>query len=247
MARGKRYYIRRAHRYLGVILGIQFLFWTVGGMYFSWSDMDEIHGDYEKKSAPVLSTNLQLVSPTIVLNQLKNKGIDSIVAMQVVNMDGKPLFQVRYLEHLKAGHTTHLKAQLADALTGELRGPLTKNEAVALAVSRFNGKEAVKEICYFDQTNGHHEYRESPLPAYGVTFDNAAGTTVYVASELGTVQSFRNNKWRIFDFLWMMHTMDYSSRDDFGNILLRVFSIFGLVTVLSGFALYFVSSRRIKK
>jgi uncharacterized iron-regulated membrane protein len=68
-----------------------------------------------------------------------------------------------------------------------------------------------------------------------------------VASELGTVQKFRNDKWRVFDFLWMLHTMDYNGRDNFGNILLRAFSIFGLVTVLSGFLLYFTSSKRFRK
>jgi uncharacterized iron-regulated membrane protein len=45
----------------------------------------------------------------------------------------------------------------------------------------------------------------------------------------------------------MLHTMDYNGRDNFGNILLRAFSIFGLVTVLSGFLLYFTSSKRFRK
>jgi len=69
---------------------------------------------------------------------------------------------------------------------------------------------------------------------------------VYVSAETGKVESFRNNKWRVFDFLWMMHTMDYKSRDNFNNFLLRTFSLFGLVTVISGFALYFVSSKPIR-
>jgi hypothetical protein len=68
-----------------------------------------------------------------------------------------------------------------------------------------------------------------------------------VATELGTVQKFRNNKWRVFDFLWMMHTMDYEGRDNFGNILLKIFSIFGLITVLSGFLLFFISAKWNKK
>ena len=38
-----------AHRYLGLFLGIQFLFWTISGLYFSWTDLDEIHGDHFKK------------------------------------------------------------------------------------------------------------------------------------------------------------------------------------------------------
>ena len=41
--------IRTAHRYLGLFLGIQFLFWTISGLYFSWTDLDEIHGDHFKK------------------------------------------------------------------------------------------------------------------------------------------------------------------------------------------------------
>ena len=44
--------IRKAHRYLGIFLGIQFLMWTISGMYFSWTDIDEIHGDHFKKEIP---------------------------------------------------------------------------------------------------------------------------------------------------------------------------------------------------
>ena len=132
-----------------------------------------------------------------------------------------------------------LFTRFANAETGQLRGPLTKEEAVEVAQRRFNGEPKVKSVEYLTVTNSHHEYRENPLPAYAITFEHPSKTTVYVASELGTVQKFRNNKWRIFDFLWMMHTMDYEGRDNFGNILLRIFSVFGLLTVLSGFILVF--------
>ena len=44
--------IRKAHRYLGLFLGVQFLMWTISGMYFSWTDIDEIHGDQFKKENP---------------------------------------------------------------------------------------------------------------------------------------------------------------------------------------------------
>lgn len=63
MAKSKHYYIRKTHRWLGVILGIQFLLWTIGGLYFSWSNMDEVHGDFQKKNAPLLSSDISLVSP----------------------------------------------------------------------------------------------------------------------------------------------------------------------------------------
>ena len=37
--------VRKTHRYLGLIIGIQFLMWTISGLYFSWTNLDEIHGD----------------------------------------------------------------------------------------------------------------------------------------------------------------------------------------------------------
>ena len=135
---------------------------------------------------------------------------------------------------------------LANAENGQLRGPLTKDEAIKVAGMRYKGEPKVRSVSYLTQLGSHHEYRENPLPAYAVTFEHPTNTTVYVASELGTVQKFRNNKWRVFDFLWMMHTMDYEGRDNFSNIFLRIFSIFGLVTILSGFVLFFISAKRVR-
>ncbi len=246
MAKSKHYYIRKSHRWLGVILGIQFLLWTIGGLYFSWGNMDEIHGDFQKKSAPLLSSDIFLVSPTAVLDTIKKvHRIDSVVSIQLIEILGKPFYQVRCISaiHNETNHEHDIQAMdhLANAETGQLRGPLTREEATEVAKRRFNGEPKVKSIEYLTSTDGHHEYRESPLPAYAILFEHPSKTTVYVASELGTVQKFRNSKWRIFDFLWMMHTMDYESRDHIGNWLLRAFSIFGLVTVLSGFALFFIS------
>ena len=252
MAKSKHYYIRKTHRWLGVILGIQFLLWTLGGLYFSWSNMDEVHGDFQKKNAPLISSDIVLVSPTAILYKIKTvHKIDSVVSIQLIEILGRPFYQVRCInaihDQTNHEHNMHAMNHLADAETGELRGPLTKEEAVEVAKMRFNGEPKLKSVEYLTVTNNHHEYRENPLPAYAVTFEHPTKTTVYVATELGTVQKFRNNKWRIFDFLWMMHTMDYEGRDNFGNILLRIFSIFGLFTVLSGFLLFFISSRSKKR
>lgn len=64
-----------------------------------------------------------------------------------------------------------------------------------------------------------HRGREQPLPAWAVAFDHPSGATLYVAAELGTVVRVRNRKLRAFDFLWMLHTMDYHGRDDFNNVV----------------------------
>lgn len=252
MAKSPHYYIRRSHRYLGLILGIQFLLWTIGGLYFTWSNMDEIHGDMARKRVPLLSADLELVSPTAVLDSIRSKHrLDSLVSIQLIDILGKPFYQVRCVSVIHDNTTHSHEAEgmnhLADAVTGKLRGPLTREEAVAVASRHFAGKYPVAKVEYFTETGQHHEYRGQPLPAYAITFSHPSQTTVYVAAALGTVQKFRNNKWRVFDFLWMLHTMDYESRDAIGNKLLRIFSIFGLVTVLSGFLLYAISAKWPKK
>jgi len=71
------------HRYLGIFLGIQFLFWTISGMYFSWSDTDEIHCDqfknlqYQPKAFQNLIGPSQLVLPegirTIEIRDINNE------------------------------------------------------------------------------------------------------------------------------------------------------------------------------
>ena len=237
------YRIRRTHRYLGVLLGIQFLFWTIGGLYFRWSNMDEIHGDFQKKAPPQYRADMDFVSPSMALKNLKSKvEVDSLLMVALIDVLGKPTYRIEFLH---GGH--HKMYQLADAQTGDLRDPLSMDEATALAKQQFNGEPTVKSVELIKDVDGHHEYRENPLPAVAVTFEHPTSTTVYVATEMGIVTKYRNTKWRIFDFLWMLHTMDYQSRDNLGNWLLRAFSIFGLVTIASGFTLYFVSSKRFKK
>lgn len=160
----------------------------------------------------------------------------------MIDILGKPMYRIEFLHE---GH--HKMYQLADAQTGNLREALSVDEAIALAKQQFNGDPKVKSVELIQQVNGHHKYRENPLPAVAVSFEHPTATTIYVATDLGIAAKYRNTKWLIFDFLWMLRTMDYKTRDNTGNILLRLFSIFGLVTIASGFSLYFISSKRFKK
>jgi hypothetical protein len=240
MAKSFHFRIRRTHRWLGLLLGIQFFFWTIGGLYFSWSNMDEIHGDHQKAHIHPLSADIALVNPQEIIQKIKAKdSVNFIFEIKLIQILNKPFYQIQYSKL----HDREKKIQLADAQTGNLRNPLSKEEAVKIAQNSFINEGKINKIEYLTTTNGHHEYREQPLPAYAVTFEHPSKTTVYVAAELGTVQKFRNEKWRIFDFLWMMHTMDYQTRDNLSNWLLRAFSIFGLLTILSGFTLFYVSMK----
>lgn len=233
--------IRKLHRYLGVLFGIQFLFWTLGGLYFSWTNIKEIRGEDLRKEEPSQAIDSSTASPSSIIQQVRMQDtVMHIKSVQLADILGKPFYQITFY------NGTRLKTQLADARTGTLRGPLTEAEAINVAKSRLKKEGSVSSAQYLATTNAHHEYREKPLPAYAITFSGNIHTTVYVSAEMGTVQSFRNKRWRIFDFLWMLHTMDYQGRDNINNWLLRIFSACSLFTILSGFMLFIVSRKRKK-
>ncbi len=200
-----------------------------------------MHGDHQKAHIHPLGGEIKLSNPQDIIQKIKAKdSVNFIFDIRLIQLLGNPVYQITYSKE----HDRAKKIQLANAETGELRPALSKNEATEIAQQNFSNDAKVKQVEYLTSTNGHHEYREQPLPAFAITFEHPTNTTVYVASELGTVQKFRNNKWRIFDFLWMLHTMDYQSRDNLSNWLLRAFSIFGLFTISTGFVLFFVSRKK---
>lgn len=137
----------------------------MGGLYFSWSSLDDIHGDALKRPAVGFAASLSLVP----LRALQQKGIDSIQNVVLIDVVNQPLYQLTYrMQHANGHAAAHV--QLANTTTGQLRGELTQVEAVALAKSQFAGESVVEQVAYLTSTNGHHEYREKPLPAYAVTF-----------------------------------------------------------------------------
>ncbi len=244
----KQILIRKTHRYLGLFIGIQFLGWTISGIYFSWNNIDKVHGDHLRANAAFISANVEVVSPTESIKNLKHaKTVDSLHSIQLINLLGKPAYQLAYFSgHVGEGMHHHLHYALADAATGQLRSPLSKEEAIAVATSHIKEGASTTNVEYVEQTTSHHEYRERPLPAWAVSFANP-NCTVYISAEMGTYQTIRHDQWRAFDFLWMFHTMDYASRDNFNNWLLKILSIGGLFTVVSGFVLFTISSGTLRR
>lgn len=249
MKSGFRYFSRKIHRYLGIFIGIQFLLWAVGGFYFSWMNIHEIRGEHLQKEKTGMPLPETIVPAGEVLSRIKSTdGAGELQKFQIIEILQKPYYEIVYLNG-----KNERKILLVDAVSGNARGEIEKTEAQTIAQNALKTEAAVKEIEYLTpgSVSAHHEYREKPLPAFAVTFEKPSGLTVYVAAGNGRVEAVRSNEWRVFDFLWMLHTMGFADRDDINNYLLRGFSVLGILTVVSGFLLFFVSSpviyRRRKK
>ncbi len=220
--------VRKVHRYLGLFLGIQFLFWTISGLYFSWTDLNEIHGDHFKKLdyKPKLFKNL--------INPAKLNIHEGINTIELNDINGVPHYWIN-------------NSQLYNATNGDLKKNISKEDALYIADNYMIDDLKVSSIELLKETNNHHEYRGKPLPAYVISYSNNDVVKAYISANDGKFQTVRHRSWRWFDFLWMTHTMDYQTRDNFNTSLLRAFSLLGLITVLSGFLLWFVSSPTIRK
>ena len=220
---------RKAHRFLGIFIGIQFLFWTLSGLYFSWTNLDEIHGDHYLKSP-----KKKAFDSLIAIDSIENRSEFSIETLELKSIGGQPYFWINndFLFHAKTGNKLDF---------------ISKKQAAEIVREHVLDLYSIEKIERIDSVSNHDEYRGKPLPAFKVWLSGKGNPIAYVSMKDGDFQKIRHLQWRWFDFLWMTHTMDYEGRDNFNTLILRVFSLLGLITVLSGFALAFVTSGKRRK
>jgi len=88
------------------------------------------------------------------------------------------------------------------------------------------------------------EYRGRSLPIYQITTTSKDDINIYLDPLSGDVLAIRSDSWRMWDFLWSLHIMDYDQRDNINNFLLRLFSILALVSSISGILLFFFGKKK---
>lgn len=226
MKRSKQYYSRKVHRWLGLIIGIQFIGWTVSGLYFSWTDLDQIHGDHFL--LPEVDQGLPFSGLPTMDTTLK------IRSLEWRNLGGEGFLWVN-------------DSVLVHAKTGEFKTGIDETAALQIAKQRIKPEYQIKYVELLTEVGPHHEYRERPLPVWAIHYEGSDHMVAYISQRDGLFQRVRHRSWRWFDNLWMLHTMDYQTRDNFNTLLLRAFSVFGLLTVASGFVLFGFTLRRKRK
>jgi hypothetical protein len=129
---------------------------------------------------------------------------------------------------------------LIDAADGRVRDGIDEETARAVAARDFTGEGGIAAATLLNGRLG--EYR-GPLPVWQVTFDDARDTSIYVSAQNGQVVARRTDIWRLYDFFWMLHIMDYKERVDFNHALLIGASALALVLSATGFWLLFYRVR----
>ena len=223
--------IRRLHRWLSIVLGIQILFWMLSGAYFSLTPLDRVHGTDRKQNqpAPILQIQTELLPITRLLHLYSLKPIREIRLKQ----GEKGPYYALYQE----GQTQPL---LINAFSGERLPPKTLQEAIALAKADYRGEFQLKSAHFLEKNPADFS---GAIPVYQIQVDDARGTRIYVSPNDGSILARRNRWWRVFDFLWMLHILDFKARTNFNNGLLRILALAGICVVLSGFGLWATSRK----
>jgi uncharacterized iron-regulated membrane protein len=233
---------RKFHRWLGIVVGVQLLFWTASGLFFALNPIERVRGESEQAEPPSLGAGVSIASPDAALDSLRAIHGD----VEVLSVLLRPhletaVYEISFRSEEMTGWA------LADTTTGRLRNPVGRDEAVALALADFSEPVEIEDVVRLTTVESDSEYRGRPLPAYRVDLAHPFGTRIYVSEERGVVTARRNDRWRWFDFFWMLHIMDYDERDDFNTPILKVAAGLGVITVLSGFVLAGMTSPRLRR
>lgn len=219
------FWVRRAHKWIGLVIGVQALLWMISGLYMVVVPLDVIHGDH---LAHVPTEQLAPSGGRVTQAELRADH-PGITSLRLKRLLGKDVYEIRQGERIS----------LVDAGSGETISPLDQDAIMRLADAAYVGEGGIRGVEWI--TRAPQEIGARPIPLWAVHYDEPGKSTLYFSPYSGELVARRHELWRWFDFLWMFHIMDYEERADVNNTLLRVASISGLAFALSGVWLLFYS------
>jgi hypothetical protein len=208
----------RVHKWLALIIGAQLLIWFASGALMSFWPIDEIHGDHlvDRKTVEALPAGIKLADPATYLCA---RGADRVTLR---------MLHGRAIAEVSRGDNT----RLFDAGSGAPIPPVDARLAAAIAQQAWIGG-AVGAPVASKVSAASPEYR-GPLPAWRIAFPDPDHTSVFVAADTGQITAVRTATWRLYDFVWGLHIMDWSAHADFNSWWLLAFAVGGLVLGLAG-------------
>jgi len=214
--------VRVFHKYLSLIISIQLLLWTISGIYFAFNKIELVRGEQyiiKDKPSSIEINNLNISS------NVKNIEIFKRLNQWVVKVEMDAGFKYQ------------------DLLGNEVY-ELSPNQAIE--VVKLKTTLSPIDAMKINESSARSEFRGRSLPIYKIKTNSSDDTNVYVDVMSGKIVAIRSDSWRIWDFLWGAHIIDYRERDNINNILLKIFSILALLSSLSGIALFFNTIKKLR-
>ena len=211
---------RTIHKWLALIVGVQALLWFISGAYMTIVPLEIIHGDHleHAHSDPLKFSSAGSANAIKAMAQ----HFPDAKSVEFSTLDGHAV--VRAVGGSQSG--------VIDLESGKVLTPIGRDMATRIASAAYTGSGKAVSTDWI--TKAPQEVATRPVPLWAVRFDDMGRTTFYVSPSTGKVVARRHTLWRIFDFVWMLHIMDYESRTDVHNPLLRIAIVMSLLMALSG-------------
>jgi len=212
------------HKWLALLMAVQILFWFVSGLFFAAVPIERVRSEHRKAAAAVAPVPLDVAAAGIArIAEAEAAPADKIELRALL---GRPVALATRGEQ---------RPVLYDLANGRTLSPLP--EALAREIAERDLSGDGKAIGARWITRESPEYRGA-LPAWRVDFEDMASRSLYVAADSGVVTARRSTLWRVYDFLWSLHIMDFKGHQDFNNPLLVIATALGLVIMVTGIIMF---------
>jgi len=205
-----------------LFVGLQFVIWSISGAYMVILDIDYIHGDtlVTDKQAPLKSEQVNYPLAKLYVDYPKAKDVE------LTNMLGSAVYRFEDDE----------KKYLLSANTGKSLLPISESDAVKVAKYLYEDVNVAISQVSLINANPPFELSARHLPVWRIDFDDFASPSFYISVNSGELVTKRHTYWRLFDWMFSFHVMDYVEEDP-SNKLLLIVSIFALLASLFGVVL----------
>ncbi len=212
----------RWHIWLGWLVGVPILLWTLSGVAMVARPIEEVRGEHLRVTRV---DPLPLGNPAPVLNQLD--GPATVKEVRSFMQRGQPVTLVTRLDG---------SIERYDATRGTRLPPFEEDEARAAVLAAIKGGDAVVSVEPTDPQSPPIDLRK-PVPTWRIALED--GTYVYINRQSGEIEAVRTRWWRIYEVLWGLHIMDLQTREDSHNPFVIVFGLLALLGALFGTVLLF--------
>lgn len=217
----------RLHKWLAAIVGIQLLAWSVSGLFMTVIPISQVRGEHNIRKQETVDLRVGALVP--IATVLDKAPAGAVARVELRSVTGRPVYEIAI---------DGSSPVLLDGRSGALLSPIAETNAIEIAVADFAGAGRVTRAALITE-KPPIEFR-GDLPVWQISFDDVDETSIYVSAATGKVTARRSATWRIYDFLWSLHIMDYSERENFNHPLVIAAATIAFVLAVSGLALLYL-------
>lgn len=222
--------MRKLHKWISLLVGLQVLLWLTSGLVIALLDPAKVSGAQWRAHTEAAPRSIP-PGPLLEPSELPASDLQDALGISLLEHNARAVYRISYTD----------TEVLLDASDGT-RLSVGETKAVALAQEDFSG--AGKPLSVSAGVAPDRETRDHHAAYWRVDFSDAAHTSIYISAASGGVLERRNDYWRVHDFFWMLHIMDYTQREDFNNPLIIGVALVAAWLGISGAVLLVVSLRR---